>query len=160
VVYNSSPPDDAASQRLFIVNADGTGTQQITSAPGTWYDIDGTWSPDGTRIAFTRYQRTSADNSWDVRPIGIYSVGTGSVIAIGPLPRDARAKDPNPGDRTASQGEGFDFEWSPDGMSLIAMAGEGPAHPVVINARDGSWRNLAPVIQPASTKQAWQRLAH
>ena len=159
VVYNSSPANDPASQRLFIVNADGTGTRQITSTPGTWYEIDATWSPDGTLIAFTRYERTSANDAWDVRPIGIYSVDTGSVVAIGPLPRDARARDPNPGDSSASQGEGFDFEWSPDGASLIAIAGEGSAHPVVINARDGSWHNLAPVIQPASTKQAWQRVA-
>jgi dipeptidyl aminopeptidase/acylaminoacyl peptidase len=159
VVYNSSPAVDPVSQRLFIVNADGTGTQQVTWSPGTWFDLDGTWSPDGTRIAFTRYERVSPGDTWEVRPIGIYSVGTSSVIAVGPLPREARAKDSNPGDSTASQGEGFDFEWSPDGTLLIAIAGEGTTHPVVINARDGSWRNLAPVIQPASTKQSWQRVA-
>ena len=157
VVYNASPPDDPASQRLFIVNADGTGTEQITRGSVTEYDIDLTWSPDGSRIAFNRYQ--DLGSGFDVRPIGIYSLAEGSVIDAGPLPRDARAKDPSPNDSAASRREGFDFEWSPDGESLIAIPAEAAAHPVVINARDGTWRNLDPIVQLTSTKQSWQRLA-
>ena len=49
VVYNASPPDDGVSERLYVVNADGTGTTQITHAPGVWYDIDAKYSPDGSR---------------------------------------------------------------------------------------------------------------
>jgi dipeptidyl aminopeptidase/acylaminoacyl peptidase len=157
VLYNAAPADEPDSQRLFTVNADGTGARQIITAPGTWFDIDGTWSPDGSRIAFTRYQNDGS--AWLVRAIGIYSLAEGSVIEVGPLPREARAHDPSPSDSAATFGEGYDFEWSPAGESLIAVPGEAAAHPVVINARDGTWRNLAPVIQPTSTKQSWQRVA-
>ena len=29
----------------------------------------------------------------------------------------------------------------------------------LIDAQDGTWRNLDPVVEPGSSKQAWQRLA-
>jgi dipeptidyl aminopeptidase/acylaminoacyl peptidase len=157
VVYNSTPLDDPASERLFIVNADGTATRQITQGSVVAYDIDATWSPDGSRIAFTRYVNTGS--GFEVRPIGIYSLADGSIVDAGPLPREARAKDPGPKDGLATQGEGYDFEWSPDGKSLVALPGEAVAHPVLIDALDGTWRNLTPLVDPASTKQSWQRLA-
>jgi Tol biopolymer transport system component len=156
VLFNSSPAD-RSGQRLFIVNADGTDTQPVDVAKGIFVDTDGSWSPDGSRIAFTRYENSGS--GWEIRPIVIFTVADGALIDVGPLPREARAKDPNPGDSSASIGEGFDFEWSPDGTSLIAIPGEGPAHPVVINALDGTWRNLAPIVQAESTKQVWQRVA-
>ena len=78
-------------ERLFVVNADGTGTTQITHAPGVWYDIDADWSPDGTQIAFTRYERRRS-NVWLVRPTGIYDVATGEVTERRPAcPRGAGA---------------------------------------------------------------------
>src|SRR5262245_6049166 len=83
IVYNTSPADDPGTQRLFIVNADGTGRHQITDAPGDWYDADATWSPDGTRIAFTRWHEVSP-GSWDVAPVGIYSLADGTVTSVGP----------------------------------------------------------------------------
>jgi Tol biopolymer transport system component len=155
VVYNASPSGEPASQRLFIVNADGTGTRQLTHADGTWYDIDPSWSPTGDQIAFTRYQ--SIAGTWDVRPIGVVDVADGTIRDLGPIPRDTRAAEPNPGDADASAGEGFAFEWSPDGRSLIAVPGEGATHPVIIDVETGEWRNLDPIVEPDGVFQSWQR---
>jgi Tol biopolymer transport system component len=157
VVYNSASQDIPGSQRLFVANADGSGTEQLVTEPGVWFDIDPTWSPDGTRIAFVRYESVSPD--WLVRPIGIYTVADGSLSEVGPLPREARAQRPSPDDAQATPGEGFAIEWSPDGESLIAIPTEATGHPVVIDARHGTWRNLDPIVQPGSVMENWQRLA-
>ena len=42
-IYNESS--------LYTINADGTGLEQLTPAPGS--DFEPAWSPDGTQIAFT-----------------------------------------------------------------------------------------------------------
>ena len=155
VVYSKSPVGDSASQRLFIVNADGTGDRQITDAPGIWFDIDATWAPGGDRIAFDRYQRVGTD--WLVRPLAIYDLADGSIREVGPLPREAREQRPSSGDVDASDGEGYWFEWSPDGRFLIAIPGEGAAHPVLIEAATGEWRMLDPLVAPDFVAEAWQR---
>lgn len=157
VVYQASPAADPDSQRLFIVNADGTDAQQITSAPGTWFDIDPSWSPAGDYIAFTRYESTPS--GWDIRPTGIYSLADHSVREVGPLPRDTRAAQPSAGDPGATAGEGFWFEWSPDGMSFIAVPGEAQTHPVIIDVATGAWRSLDAIIDPSTVFQSWQRVA-
>lgn len=157
VVYNAAPALDVETQRLFTVAADGTGTKQITDAPGTWYDIDASWSPDGSRIAFGRYEHVGTD--WLVRPIGIYSVADGSVVSAGPVASDVRAQAPGPGDTEASAGEGMYPDWSPDGKSVIAYPSEANGHPVLINPLDGTWRILPLVASPSASSQAWQRLA-
>ena len=159
VLYNSTPQGDPQSQRLFLVEADGSGTpRQITSAPGVWYDIDASWSPDGKRIAFTRYE-DDPPNGFQVRPIGIIrsrtdrsSAPVHSLAMPGP-------RTPTPEDGQATQGEGFEFEWSPDGRSLIAIPAEATTYLVLIDALDGTWRNLDPIVEPGWSKQAWQRLA-
>lgn len=157
VVYNAAPETDLGSQRLFVVNADGTDPRQITEAPGTWFDIDATWSPSGDRIAFDRYERIGTD--WLVRPLAIYDVASGSTRDVGPLARDVRKAMPGAADADASFGEGFWFEWSPDGTSLIAIPTEGNAHPVLIDVATGEWRILDPIVAPDFVAEAWQRKA-
>jgi dipeptidyl aminopeptidase/acylaminoacyl peptidase len=160
VVYSASAPEDRSSERLWIVNADGTGARQITREPGTWFDIDPTWSPDGKSIAFLRYQRTSTSPvTWDVRPTGIYDVATGTVRTVDPLPREVRAQRPAPDDASASLGEGFSLEWSPDGTSLLALPTEAKGHPVIIDPSTNTWRALDVVLAPTLAAQAWQRTA-
>ena len=45
---------EPSNSEIFVANADGSGARNLTNA--TSYDDDGaSWSPDGTKIAFTRY---------------------------------------------------------------------------------------------------------
>ncbi len=131
--------------------------RQITAAPGVWWDIDETWSPDGKTIAFDRYQNVGAE--WLIRPLAIVDVATKEVREVGPIAHDARAQLGSPTDSAASPGEGMWFEWSPDGKFLLAVPTEAPAHPVLIDVSTGSWRNLEPVIAPDFVDQSWQRVA-
>ena len=157
IVYHAAPADDPESQRLFVMNADGSGEpRQLTNAPGVWWDIDETWSPDGRTIAFDRYEHVGTD--WIVRSLAIVDVALGTVREVGPIAHDARAKLELPTDSQASPGEGMWFEWSPDGRYLLAVPTEAPAHPVIIEVASGGWRNLDPVVLPDFVDQAWQRL--
>jgi Tol biopolymer transport system component len=158
VAYHAAPADDLGSQRLFVIAADGSGTpRQITDAPGVWWDIDETWSPDGKTIAFDRYQNVGAE--WLIRPLAIVDVATKEVREVGPIAHDARAQLGAPTDSAASPGEGMWFEWSPDGKFLLAVPTEAPAHPVLIDVSTGSWRNLEPLVAPDFVDQSWQRVA-
>jgi hypothetical protein len=77
------------------VNADGTGRRSLTTGA---YDLTPVWSPDGTRIAFTRMQITqaaAASTLWVMN-----ADGTG---------------------QHALESDGHDPSWSPDG-SQIAFA--------------------------------------
>jgi Tol biopolymer transport system component len=160
VVYSSPPATDLDSRRLFVVNADGTGLEQITSAPGTWWDTAPAWSPDGTRIAFLPYERTATEpeDEWDVHPIQVYSLTDGSRTDLGPLLRDVRAANPAPGDQFASRGEGWSFDWAPDGNALIAFPSEGSGYAVVIDAATGEATTIDAIVSPLGASQAWQRL--
>jgi Tol biopolymer transport system component len=48
-----------AACQLGTMNADGTDAQRLTKSPVA--DERPTWSPDGTKIAFTRKQRGNTD---------------------------------------------------------------------------------------------------
>lgn len=49
---HAGPNGDARNDLdLYVINADGTGLQRLTTTPG--FDITPAWSPDGRRIAFS-----------------------------------------------------------------------------------------------------------
>lgn len=45
-----------ASRHLFVMGSDGTGSRQLTGAPG-WTDEAPVWSPDGAWVQFVRWRR-------------------------------------------------------------------------------------------------------
>lgn len=83
-----------ANQALFVVNLDGTGLRQIS--PWGFSDDDGSWSPDGTKIAFEHLGSLFV----------VHPDGTGlTKISL------------------ATDGRSFagDFSWSPDGTKIVFL---------------------------------------
>jgi Tol biopolymer transport system component/predicted Ser/Thr protein kinase len=52
---------------LFVINADGTGEQNLTNSPGD--DTEGRWAPDGHSIAFASTRRGGKDAFLYVMPV-------------------------------------------------------------------------------------------
>jgi len=102
-----------AAGRIYVINLDGTGLRQLSPDvpdPNQFYYFDDgpTWSPDGSRIAFSRFGALTI----------IHVDGTG--IATLPTP------------------EGAEYpSWSPDG-TRIAYTGFAGSRDVFVSNADGS----------------------
>jgi dipeptidyl aminopeptidase/acylaminoacyl peptidase len=159
VVYFIQPADAPDTRRLEIVNVDGTGDP--IAVPGidrNTFDMDAAWSQDGSRIAFIRWEQISGD-TWDVRPITIYSFADNQVHEVGPRPREVRTAHPTAKDADASSGEGFFMEFSPDATKLLAIPSEASGHPIVVDLETNDWEVLDAIVTPGVAANVWQRLA-
>lgn len=92
---------------LFVVNADGTGLQQLTN--DRYADLHPVWSPDGRTIAFTTDR--GPDTDFEVLRFGNYRVAAYDVATgrIDVLPGMETGKNVNP-------------QWAPDGKSLAYVS--------------------------------------
>jgi len=110
IAYRSGV-DQQVSPWIEIVNADGTGARQLTPAPDpnefAYYESP-TWSPDGSRLAFTKNSALHVINA----------DGTGLTA----LPNEDQALNPS---------------WSPDGQR-IAYTSLDPFGEIHLRNPDGS----------------------
>jgi len=142
---------DGVQARLYVADADGGGLRPLAQEEGVWTENDPAWSPDGTRIAFNRWQRDDAGD-WTIRPIGITAVTGGAVTPIGVAPIS----------------DGALIEWSPDGTMVLSLPGslteaftwapfgQTIARPILFDLSDGSSRQLDWSVGSISS---WQRVA-
>ena len=60
IAFSNTPAND--NNEIYLINANGTGLQQITNRPGR--DAGPAWSPDATQIAF--YTHYDSQNTWSI----------------------------------------------------------------------------------------------
>lgn len=102
---------------IWIANADGTGAVDMTNTPGV-DEFAPSWSPDGTRIAYT-----GTDSVTGEVDVFVLDVATGAVAPL-----------------TATPGGTYEFEprWSPDGTKLAFGRGTFRSDSIWVMNADGS----------------------
>ncbi len=100
LAYHANP---AGNIDIYIMNADGSGIERLTSDPGN--DTSPDWSPDGTQIAF---DSNSSSDDTDDSEIHRYTLADGSIRSM-----------------TSGEGASADPDWSPDGSLLVIEANYG-----------------------------------
>jgi TolB protein len=118
--------DDAldVNRAIWIADADGTNRRQVTSlTPNSFWDDEPQWSPDGTRLVFTRVDlKRKRDAVFTV------DVAGGELVQVTPWSLNA-AGDP---------------EWSPDGKWIVFVGhpSNGSENVYKIRADGSSLTNL------------------
>lgn len=132
--YKDSRDNGSLRQSLYVMNADGTGVRRLTAGLMT-SDDSPAWSPDGSKIAFSR---TTVSQNKSITKISILDIDSGSVRTLG--------------------GSGLLLlqdrmpAWSPDGTKIAFSAYETtwPGVHVYVMDSDG---NNARRLSPAPTDQ-------
>ncbi len=113
LVFDSSRGGDG--QDLYVMASDGTGVRRLTYSEAGSYSYDGSWSPDGTRVAYSCWTPSNSDICL------INGDGTGKINLT---------NTPSLNERNA--------DWSPDGRQIaFAITDKGQSAIYVMDA-DGS----------------------
>lgn len=102
------------ARNLWVGNADGTGTLQLTNNQG---NADPAWSPDGSSIAFVRYREEQGR--------GIYVMNWISTVTVS-LTTDITGE--------------FGPAWSPDGSRIAFARGDSDNSSIYVMNADGTNR--------------------
>lgn len=104
--------DRTGNYELFTINADGSGLAQLTNDPG--YDDHPAWSPDGTRLAFTR-------TALLYRDIYVMNADGTAVVRL-----------------TTDGADDHEMAWSPDGTKIVWRIDRHGAGKLAVMNADGS----------------------
>lgn len=109
--------------KIFTINVDGTGQQQITTGAG--WDHAPAWSPDGSRLIFWRYGDDNSD-------IFVINADGTNQIQLTSTPTDE-----------------YDPDWSPDGKYIVYSSYRVDNSDLFIMNADGSGERRLTNTSPA-----------
>lgn len=137
------------AEGIAVVNRDGSGFRRLTTPTSTntvfTIDVAASWSPDSSRLLFTRITVDNSDPANPKEQTAIFTVPSagGAATAV------------------ANAGDGYTADWSPDGSKIVfaALPASTSANPspdsgplVVVNA-DGSGGRTP--LGPTGLMPAW-----
>jgi Tol biopolymer transport system component len=130
VEYGVNPGDAGGEHKqIAVVNADGTGKVQLTNEPANTWNINPVWSPDGSKILYSRLTNTSEiymmDGSGANQHLVVANASDGSwspdatKILFSETGVGVRTADVHGGNRTTLTTVGLYASWSPDGSRVL-----------------------------------------
>jgi Tol biopolymer transport system component len=142
------PAHDRGGQRLYVMNANGTGQRALTGDDLHWVD-SAAWSPDGSVIAFTASPLSGEDDPsvWDVYTIRPDGTGLTNVTSTPEIDEGAPT-------------------WSPDGERIAYSIASGRGSSIVAlrvadgsitTITDGDHLDTSPAWSPDGTLIAFER---
>ena len=133
IVFAALPKEGGAGEGLFVIDADGSGLVRLTDCapPGCGEDWDPAWSPDGSKIVFTRLGKGPLDQG----TIQLYLVNAdGSGLRqLADLPGYAETP-----------------AWSPDGRRIAFDLQDENGQRIEVIDADGSHRSVILQEPPGS----------
>jgi Tol biopolymer transport system component len=120
MVFTSSRDDNNSSLggEIYVMNADGTGQTRISN--DNFEDLDGDWSPDGSKIAYARWDADASDERINMQIFVMNPDGSGQT----------------PLTELSSSNSGPD--WSPDGSRIAFSSDRSGAREIWVMNANGS----------------------